>query len=500
MPGITKKYSIIIASTGLLILLLTVSAAFVVVWKGAEDIKKSLKESTSAVYTETHQAVLKNLAAYLRQNLFNSLYQLDIERINRLINDMREGMPVKSFIVADPSGRALTDGTKENSSFGRQLDIDFKGIKSSPVIIEKTEDGSRVVFLIGTNGYTAGYGEIIFSDAPLKKALKIQDATVLQAWDGFKSSFFKIALAGTVILAFITFILGVLFSRTLSVPILKLTEATRNIAAGDMSHRVVIETADEIGELAGSFNAMTERLQKEIKSRTEKEQLLMNQSKLAAMGEMIGNIAHQWRQPLNAVGIIIQDFKDAYEFGELNKEYIDNNVKQGMRIIQHMSKTIDDFRNFFRPDKEKQEFSIKEAVDKTISLVEAGFKSSDIRLDPDIKEDAVIYGFQNEYSQVLMNILNNAKDALLDNEIKEPFVKISLLKEDNKTALTVSDNAGGIPEEIIGRIFEPYFSTKEEGKGTGIGLYMSRIIIESHMSGRLTVRNINGGAEFRIEV
>jgi C4-dicarboxylate-specific signal transduction histidine kinase len=244
---------------------------------------------------------------------------------------------------------------------------------------------------------------------------------------------------------------------------------------------------------------LEERVENEVEKRRENEQMLIHQSRLAAMGEMIGNIAHQWRQPLNAVGLIIQNMGDAFDYGELDKEYLDRTIAKSMEIIHHMSKTIDDFRNFFRPEREKHEFSVKTAVDKAVSLIDATLKNSYIRLEVDIKEDAVAYGYQNEYSQALLNVLNNAKDALLANEVKDPLIKIALFKKDDKSALAISDNAGGIPEEIIERIFEPYFTTKEQGKGTGIGLYMSKVIIENNMGGSLTVRNADGGAEFRIE-
>jgi PAS domain S-box-containing protein len=254
---------------------------------------------------------------------------------------------------------------------------------------------------------------------------------------------------------------------------------------------------DELRELNRSLE---QRVTEETELRMQKEHLLLQQSRLAAMGEMVGNIAHQWRQPLNVVGLIIQNIKDAYEYGELDEKYLDENVEKSMEIIQHMSKTIDDFRNFFRPEREKHEFRVKDAVDKAVSLIDATLKNNYIRLDIEIKEDAVAYGYPNEYSQALLNILNNAKDALLESGADNPFITIRVFKEGEKTALTISDNAGGIPEDIMDRVFEPYFTTKEQGKGTGIGLYMSKVIIENNMGGRLTIRNTGDGAEFRIEV
>jgi signal transduction histidine kinase len=245
---------------------------------------------------------------------------------------------------------------------------------------------------------------------------------------------------------------------------------------------------------------LEQRVAEEVEKGMEKDHLLIQQSRLAAMGEMLANIAHQWRQPLNAVGLIIQDFRDAYAYGELNKEYLDKKVEKGVEIIMHMSKTIDDFRNFFRPEKEKQTFLIREPIIKAASFIEAAYKHNGIELEIEIADDITAEGYPNEYAQVVLNILNNAKDALMESGAAKPRVSIRTFKENEKAVLTISDNAGGIPQDIIERIFDPYFTTKEEGKGTGIGLYMSKMIIEKNMSGKLTARNTNGGAEFRIEI
>lgn len=230
------------------------------------------------------------------------------------------------------------------------------------------------------------------------------------------------------------------------------------------------------------------------------EQLLIQQSRQAAMGEMIGNIAHQWRQPLNNLGLLVQQAPLFYEMGEVNKEFLEQNAKKAMEYIQHMSSTIDDFRNFFKPDKEKVLFKVHEEVVKTLSLMEASFKAHDIGIEVEAPEDPVIIGYPNEFSQVLLNILINARDVLTEREIIKPRIRISVGTERNRAIVTISDNAGGIAEDIIGKIFDPYFSTKGPQRGTGVGLFMSKNIIEKNMGGALTVRNIDEGAEFRIEV
>lgn len=245
---------------------------------------------------------------------------------------------------------------------------------------------------------------------------------------------------------------------------------------------------------------LEEKVREEIEKNREKEALLLKQSRNAAMGEMIGNIAHQWRQPLNGLALIIQDIEESYLYSELNAEYIKNSVSKSMSIIQHMSQTIDDFRNFFKPDKEKQSFSIKAVLEKTISFVEASFRNNKIELSLYVGNDMFITGFPNEYSQVIINILNNAKDVILERKVECPYVRITLKDNYGKALLLIDDNAGGIDTEVIEKVFDPYFTTKEQGKGTGIGLYMSKTIIEKNMGGKLKVRNTGQGAEFSIEI
>jgi signal transduction histidine kinase len=174
-------------------------------------------------------------------------------------------------------------------------------------------------------------------------------------------------------------------------------------------------------------------------------------------------------------------------------------VKDVMKQLQHMSQTIDDFRNFIRPDKKKTDFDVIQAIQHTIHLVIDSFTSNAIRITTPSAGGAIINGYPNEFSQVLLNILLNARDAFLEGNISDRVVTIDSWVENGRTVITIADNAGGIPAESLNRVFEPYFSTKG-GQGTGIGLFLSKNIIENSMGGRLTVRNTTEGAEFRIEV
>lgn len=264
-------------------------------------------------------------------------------------------------------------------------------------------------------------------------------------------------------------------------------------------------------QLARLNSELENKVQKEIHQRSENEQLLVQQSKLAAMGEMLGAIAHQWRQPLNALALIIQDIEDAESYGELNHEYIEKAVKNSMSQIQYMSKTIDDFRNFFKPSKEKTVFDLRNAIHEVIEILSAQLTSHGIQAfllagsDNNESEHYRIEGYPNEFKQAMVNLVNNAKDAIDERKSKLPLedqyrgtIEVSLQVSDKHVQIKIKDNGNGIPDELRDRIFEPYFSTKANNKGTGIGLYMTRVIIESNMNGTISLGNPEIGAEFII--
>jgi PAS domain S-box-containing protein len=259
----------------------------------------------------------------------------------------------------------------------------------------------------------------------------------------------------------------------------------------DITDIVIAETAlkDEIAERLRTAQELHRQ-----------EQMLIRQGRMAALGEMIGNIAHQWRQPLNTLALIVQELPWYYDHDQFSKEYLDTNVTRAMQVINHMSKTIDGFRNFLEPNKEKVSFRVSEVLAQTVSIIQAAF--DELRLEIEVHADSGIFvsGNPNEFSQVILNILVNSKDAILERNVRAPRVEVRLFRENGKAVLTITDNAGGIPLEIMDRIFDPYFTTKGPDKGTGIGLFMSRTIVEKNMNGSLSARNTEAGAEFRIEV
>ncbi|PLY04468.1 MAG: hypothetical protein C0625_16380 [Arcobacter sp.] len=253
-------------------------------------------------------------------------------------------------------------------------------------------------------------------------------------------------------------------------------------------------------ELEYLNNTLDTRIKEEINNRKKQEQLLIQQSKLAEMGEMISMIAHQWRQPLSALSTIIQNVHLRYSLGKLDKEYLDKQRVLSNALTEKMSQTINDFRNFFKPNKEKQPFSIGDALQQTIFLIDDSFKSNNIKIENMISDDVIIYGFESELSQVLLNIITNSKDAFLETKIKNPVITIKTKRAQTHIRILISDNAGGINESIINKIFEPYFTTKDSYNGTGLGLYMSKMIIEQNMQGHLSVKNIPNGVKFSIYI
>ncbi len=243
--------------------------------------------------------------------------------------------------------------------------------------------------------------------------------------------------------------------------------------------------------------ALSYKIKMMNEEKEQQKELLVHQSKLASMGEMIGNIAHQWRQPLTHLSYSVMNIQDAFKHNALDEVYLDKKVDEATKQIEYMSQTIDDFKNFYEPVKIKEDFSLEEATKEVLEIMGHALKVNNIEVDLFVRSNVHLFNHKNEYKQVLLNLLSNAKDALVEKKIKEPKILIMISESNVHNAwLTVSDNAGGIGLKNINQIFEPYFTTKEGN--SGIGLYMSKMIIEKNMGGKLTVRNENEGAMFSL--
>lgn len=226
----------------------------------------------------------------------------------------------------------------------------------------------------------------------------------------------------------------------------------------------------------------------------EEEVMMIHQAKIAASGEMIANIAHQWRQPLNSLALILANLEDAYKYDELDENYFKTSIERAKNLIMQMSSTIDDFRYFFNPVNDKEEFSPYQSIRSILYLLEENLRFNNISIIiPESEIDTMVYGCKGQYSQALFNIISNSIDALSDHDIKDRRIEIYNYQEAGNFICEIEDNAGGIDEGIIGRIYEMYFTTKPGKKGTGLGLYIAKNIIENNLKGSIVSKNSKAG-------
>lgn len=251
-------------------------------------------------------------------------------------------------------------------------------------------------------------------------------------------------------------------------------------------------------ELKELNRTLEQRIAEEVAKNREKDAMLVQRDRQAAVGEMIGYIAHQWRQPLNTLALIVQELAMRGSVGELTREYLDDSSSRAVHLTRHMSQTINDFREFFRPEREKVTFSPREVIRNSLRLVEGNLRERRISVEVIEHGELPAVGYPNQFAQVVLNILSNARDALVERNVPDPWIRVELSVQGDRSVITIRDNAGGIPLDVMPRIFDPYFTTKKDG--TGIGLHMSRTIIERNMSGSLTARNETEGAAFCLEL
>lgn len=238
-------------------------------------------------------------------------------------------------------------------------------------------------------------------------------------------------------------------------------------------------------------------LREELKN---KEEIMIAQSRHAAMGEMIGMIAHQWRQPISIVSMIANNMLLDVELGEVNEQRCYTQANDIIEQTEYLSKTIDDFRNFFRPNKEKDIVCIEDVILETQKIIGSSLENSAVELIVKNGNKKQIKTYSRELLQVFINIIKNAKEALVENRSKDRKITISITDDEENVVTTFYDNGGGIDKDIKDKIFEPYFSTKVEQTGTGLGLYMSKIIIQKHLNGIISVENFKDGACFTISI
>jgi len=240
------------------------------------------------------------------------------------------------------------------------------------------------------------------------------------------------------------------------------------------------------------------RVKKEVEKNLKKDSILIHRSRLAQMGEMISLIAHQWKQPLSAISATSSGLQVKAELDMYDRDFFISSLQKIENFVNHLSTTIDDFSNFFKPSKQKKEFLLYSALQKAVNIASYSLTKNHINLEIDAKKDIYLKSFENELIQVLLNLIKNAENILVKREIKNPKIWLKSFKKDDKVYIQVIDNGGGVENSIKNKIFEPYFSTKATSDSTGLGLYMSKFIVENSLNGRLELKNEKSGANFSI--
>ncbi len=318
---------------------------------------------------------------------------------------------------------------------------------------------------------------------------------------------YKMMIIITLVGALLASILGFFLLKIFFVRPLESINSQLESSMQDTGHYKLLKCDDkgEIGILVHNLNTRSIALEssqkreaEEIEKRIVNEKLLVQQSKMAAMGEMMDAVAHQWKQPLNALSMYSEIIKSDFEDGSVDQKYVDQFKDDIQLQISHMVNTLDEFRTFFRPNKEEQDFQLKDVIDSVLFLTKDEFLKNGITVQIEHENSIQIHGSENEFKHLILNIINNAKDAFNDNNIRERRIIVMRLIDDKESKrVEIEDNAGGIPEHVINDIFKANVTTKEEGKGTGIGLYMSMQIAQKHHA-TLSVKNQNDGACFTI--
>ena len=258
----------------------------------------------------------------------------------------------------------------------------------------------------------------------------------------------------------------------------------------ELHNSLEIKIKDKTKELIRLNNSLETKIKQEVENSRKKDQIMFAQARLASLGEMLQNIAHQWRQPLGALMMIIQSFEAKFLAGKLTREFVESRVEDAGKLANNMSETLEDFRTFFDPNKSYKTFRVKNVVVKSVDLSKYQLEKEGVKVDFSINHDIEIYGFENELTHVILNLINNSKDALSTKKIDKKMIKIIVKDTKKDIIINVIDNAGGIKNDIMPKIFDPYFTIKHKSIGTGIGLYMSKQMVEKHMNGKITCKNI----------
>jgi len=411
----------------------------------------------------------------------------EYEKLKLTLFDMIKGIPLErtDFI-------ALYDGSKE-LYFSPNM-IDFFGDKPSIVIPKQLSKESKwYKDKQHEYYYYAQYNEALswhliygFEIASMSQ----QELQKQKDLEEMLDSELSLIVKASIIIVLLVVILSLLLSR--------------RVNAIFQEYQQEVET--RTSELENLNASLKHLVFDEVQAHRQKDKMLIQQSKMAEMGDMLSMIAHQWRQPLNQMSYVLMNIDSAYEFKELDKKYLDAKIKEGNSVLEFMSETIDNFRNYFRPNREKEFVLVSDVIQTTLGLMKSSLDVDGIEVEMHLDGSDLTHIYRNEFMQVILNLIKNAKDMLNSKKVQNPKIVINTICRSHSLVVSVCDNAGGVDEKIMDRIFEPYFSTKDKKSGTGLGLYMSKMIIEEYMDGKLSITNTkdsqekNIGACFKIEI
>lgn len=465
---------------------------YVLGWKTIGKLLKVTKVKENVVYEIENQKVIDIYSKYLGENIAKQLPGIGLEFpivIHRNGLKIARTILVKnkddSFVFAGN----LSEGDKVSFAY---RDINFLNEKRNDVYKNISKVNSESIFIYSCTARKNAMKKGV--EMEIEPLQKISNTSGFFTYGEFFSNKENRAE---------------LLNQTMT--ILSLSENKKEFDKNIKFIDVINET--ESSRFIALSNLLTEtlkELEEEIEKNREKERFVFDQAKKAQMGEMLSMIAHQWRQPLASINTLLLNVNNKIKINhfKLDKNentniFLDFLFKKSDKLFyytEYLSSTIDDFRDFFKSDKGKKQVSIIQPIKNSLELMKGAFLDSNIEIIKDFKIMDNVFIYHNEIMQVILNILRNSKDNFIEKNIQNRQVKIVTDKVNNNYIIKISDNGGGIPENIIDKIFEPYFSTKNEKNGTGLGLYMSKMIVEKHHNGKLSVKNLEQGACFEINI
>ena len=459
---------------------------------------KSIKNGKSDYWTEiflSQATSLPSIAYSLRLDKKNiAVLIIDLSTLNDYTKKFRSLDNLTMVRIMDRNGIFIAHPEKQEFVSQRKT---INGSDIYKRFILKSLDNKQIIFY-GTNNLK-NIGIYGTTD-------RLKWTVIVKERYNFIFDSFNMLILFIILFIISLIIVSIYFSLKLSKSILRpldiMSQNMDDIAHGKEITKIENVNYSELALLTSNFLIMKEKIKNREELNRKQDKQLYDTAKMAQMGEMIGNIAHQWRQPLSVISTAASGMKIEKEFDILDDDKFNNYCDSIERNTQYLSNTIDTFRDFIKEKKELKEVILQDRIDGALSIISSSLNNYFIKLINNIDYDSKIKVtlVLGELSQVIINIINNAKDILVENKIDEPYIKIACISKNTTATITIEDNGGGIPKDIIPKIFDPYFTTKHQTQGTGLGLHMSYKIITESLQGKLYVKNTDVGAMFIIEL